>query len=110
MVSQQPLEIDAGAILAAPVGNGTRLELRPVGLSHRLRERLFQLRFHRLTRFDLSTYRDKVDEVGKTYAAKVARIGARVDPVTQTVDVTAALNGNASELLPGMSGWATFAR
>jgi RND family efflux transporter MFP subunit len=52
----------------------------------------------------------QVDEVGKTYAAKVARIGARVDPVTQTVDVTAALNGNASELLPGMSGWATFAR
>ncbi|MCR1767266.1 efflux RND transporter periplasmic adaptor subunit [Burkholderia glumae] len=52
----------------------------------------------------------QVDEVGKTYPAKVARIGARVDPVTQTVDVTAALNGGAPELLPGMSGWATFAR
>ncbi|WP_246794388.1 efflux RND transporter periplasmic adaptor subunit [Burkholderia perseverans] len=52
----------------------------------------------------------QVDEVGKTYPAKVARIGARVDPVTQTVDVTAALNGSAPELLPGMSGWATFAR
>jgi len=52
----------------------------------------------------------QVDEVGKTYPAKVARIGARVDPVTQTVDVTAALDSGAPELLPGMSGWATFAR
>lgn len=50
-----------------------------------------------------------VDEVGKTYPATVARIGARVDPVTQTVDVTAALSGRAPELLPGMSGWASFA-
>ncbi|MGN6230657.1 MAG: efflux RND transporter periplasmic adaptor subunit [Trinickia sp.] len=50
-----------------------------------------------------------VDEVGKTYPATVARIGARVDPVTQTVDVTAALSGKTSELLPGMSGWASFA-
>jgi RND family efflux transporter MFP subunit len=51
----------------------------------------------------------KVDEVGKTYPASVARIGARVDPVTQTVDVTASLNGRPPELLPGMSGWASFA-
>jgi RND family efflux transporter MFP subunit len=50
----------------------------------------------------------QVDETGKTYPAQVARIGARVDPVTQTVDVTAALSGNAADLLPGMSGWATF--
>ncbi|GGA31487.1 efflux RND transporter periplasmic adaptor subunit [Dyella nitratireducens] len=52
----------------------------------------------------------QVDEVGKTYDARVARIGARVDPVTQTVDVTAALTGEVPELLPGMSGWATFAK
>ena len=51
----------------------------------------------------------QVDEVGKQYPARVARIGARVDPVTQTVDVTAALAAGAPELLPGMSGWATFA-
>lgn len=51
----------------------------------------------------------QVDEVGKTYPARVARIGARVDPVTQTVDVIASLNTGAAELLPGMSGWATFA-
>jgi len=51
----------------------------------------------------------QVDEVGKAYPARIARIGARVDPVTQTVDVTAALAANAPELLPGMSGWAVFA-
>lgn len=50
----------------------------------------------------------KVDEVGKSYPATVARIGARVDPVTQTVDVTASLTGSAPELLPGMSGWANL--
>jgi RND family efflux transporter MFP subunit len=56
-----------------------------------------------------STLSVRVDEVGKTYPARVARIGARVDPVTQTVDVTAALVHGVPELLPGMSGWATFA-
>ena len=50
----------------------------------------------------------KVDEVGRSYPASVARIGARVDPVTQTVDVTASLTGRAPELLPGMSGWASL--
>jgi RND family efflux transporter MFP subunit len=52
----------------------------------------------------------EISEVGKTYPARVVRIGASVDPVTQTIDVTAALTGSAPELLPGMSGWATFAR
>ncbi|OWT80566.1 MULTISPECIES: efflux RND transporter periplasmic adaptor subunit [unclassified Achromobacter] len=51
----------------------------------------------------------QVDEVGKTYPAQVARIGAKVDPVTQTVDVTAEITGSMPDLLPGMSGWATFA-
>ena len=52
----------------------------------------------------------QITEVGKTYPARIVRIGAQVDPVTQTVDVTAALTASAPELLPGMSGWATFAR
>lgn len=52
----------------------------------------------------------QIAEVGKTYPARIVRIGARVDPVTQTVDVTAALTGHAPELLPGMSGWATFTK
>jgi RND family efflux transporter MFP subunit len=50
----------------------------------------------------------QISEVGKTFPARIARIGARVDPVTQTIDVTAALTGSAPDLLPGMSGWATF--
>ena len=50
----------------------------------------------------------QIAEVGKAYPARIARIGARVDPVTQTVDVTAELTKGAPELLPGMSGWATF--
>ncbi|WP_231755351.1 efflux RND transporter periplasmic adaptor subunit [Bordetella sp. N] len=52
----------------------------------------------------------QVDEVGKTYPAQVARIGAKVDPVSQTVDVTAEISGSVPDLLPGMSGWATFAQ
>jgi RND family efflux transporter MFP subunit len=52
----------------------------------------------------------QIGEVGKSFPARIARIGARVDPVTQTVDVTAALTANAPELLPGMSGWATFSK
>jgi RND family efflux transporter MFP subunit len=51
----------------------------------------------------------QVDEVGKAYPARVARIGARVDPVSQTIDVIAALTNAAPELLPGMSGWAAIA-
>jgi RND family efflux transporter MFP subunit len=50
----------------------------------------------------------QITEVGKAYPARIARIGARVDPITQTVDVTAELIKGAPELLPGMSGWATF--
>ncbi len=50
----------------------------------------------------------QITEVGKVYPARIARIGARVDPITQTVDVTAELTRSAPELLPGMSGWATF--
>jgi RND family efflux transporter MFP subunit len=52
----------------------------------------------------------QIAEVGKSYPARIARIGARVDPITQTVDVTAELTKGAPELLPGMSGWATFVK
>lgn len=52
----------------------------------------------------------QIAEVGKSYPARIARIGARVDPVTLTVDVTAELTKTAPELLPGMSGWATFVK
>ncbi|WP_018150936.1 efflux RND transporter periplasmic adaptor subunit [Leeia oryzae] len=46
----------------------------------------------------------RVDETGKSYPAKVQRIGARVDPVSQTVKLTAAIDGKFKELIAGMSG------
>jgi len=45
-----------------------------------------------------------VDETGKSYPAKVARLGARVDPVSQSVKVVGEIAGNFPELLSGMSG------
>lgn len=45
-----------------------------------------------------------IDETGKTYPAVVTRIGARVDPVSQTVEIKAEIQGEHSDLLAGMSG------
>jgi RND family efflux transporter MFP subunit len=45
-----------------------------------------------------------IDETGKTYPAKVLRIGARVDPVSQSVKLAAAIDGKFPELVSGMSG------
>lgn len=46
----------------------------------------------------------QIDETGKTYPAKVQRIGARVDPVSQSVKLSAAIAGQFPELIAGMSG------
>jgi RND family efflux transporter MFP subunit len=45
-----------------------------------------------------------IDETGKTYPAKFTRIGARVDAVSQSVKVAAAVHGRFPELMAGMSG------
>ncbi|PTQ68182.1 efflux RND transporter periplasmic adaptor subunit [Pseudomonas sp. GV071] len=45
-----------------------------------------------------------IDETGKSYPAKVQRIGARVDPVSQSVKLTAVIDGHFNELIAGMSG------
>lgn len=45
-----------------------------------------------------------IDETGKSYAAKFTRIGARVDPVSQSIKVVAAIDGQYPELISGMSG------
>lgn len=50
----------------------------------------------------------RVDDLGKTYAARVTRLGVRIDPVSQTVPLTADVEGQVVNLLPGMSGWASF--
>ncbi len=45
-----------------------------------------------------------IDETGKTYPARVQRIGARVDAVTQSIKLSAVIDGRFDELMAGMSG------
>lgn len=46
----------------------------------------------------------KIDETAKSYPAKVLRVGAKVDPVSQSVKIAAAIKGRFPELIAGMSG------
>ena len=46
----------------------------------------------------------KIDENGKTYPAKITRVGARIDAISQTIKVAAVIDGDYTELSPGMSG------
>ena len=45
-----------------------------------------------------------VDETGKTYHAHVELLGGRVDPVSESIKVTGAIDGDVRDLVPGMSG------
>lgn len=45
-----------------------------------------------------------IDETGRDYPARVQRIGARVDPVSQSVKINAVIDGRFKELVAGMSG------
>jgi RND family efflux transporter MFP subunit len=45
-----------------------------------------------------------IDETRKSYPAKVQRIGARIDPVSQSVKLVATISGRFPDLLSGMSG------
>jgi membrane fusion protein (multidrug efflux system) len=45
-----------------------------------------------------------IDETGRVYPAKISRIGARADAVSQTVKVSATIDGEYNELIAGMSG------
>jgi membrane fusion protein (multidrug efflux system) len=49
-----------------------------------------------------------VDETGETLAAEVVRMGATVDPVSQTIKAYGVLRAPGLSVLPGMSGTATF--
>ncbi len=53
-----------------------------------------------------ATFSVRIDEVDKDYPAVVTMLGARVDPVSQTLPVTAEIRGEYAELLAGMSGTA----
>ncbi|MBM9519860.1 efflux RND transporter periplasmic adaptor subunit [Desulforhopalus vacuolatus] len=57
-----------------------------------------------------STFSIQIEELGKTYQAQVVRLGARIDPVSQSLPITGKIEGDHEELLPGMSGWASFNR
>jgi membrane fusion protein, multidrug efflux system len=46
----------------------------------------------------------RIDETQKTYPAKMTRMGARVDPVSQSLKVVAAIDGRFPDLMAGMSG------
>ena len=50
----------------------------------------------------------QIDETGKTYAAKVTAINARVDAVAQTVELEGRIEGKNPDLLAGMTGQARF--
>ncbi len=55
------------------------------------------------------TFSFLVDETGKTYQAKLTRIGAVVDPISQTVRVSGAfIKSQPQSVKPGMSGRAEF--
>lgn len=55
-----------------------------------------------------TTFKFIVDETGLSYTAQVLRIGAAVDPVSQTVKLIAAFAHRDGRVLAGMSGTATF--
>lgn len=46
----------------------------------------------------------RIDETGSVYPAKITRVGARADAVSQTVKVAATIDGEYKELIAGMSG------
>ena len=50
----------------------------------------------------------RIDETGQTYRAEVLRLGGRVDPVSQSITLYAAIVDPAQGLMPGMSGVAAI--
>ncbi|MEM9733085.1 MAG: efflux RND transporter periplasmic adaptor subunit [Pseudomonadota bacterium] len=55
-----------------------------------------------------STFNFSVDELGAGFNAKVIRIGAKVDAVSQTVKLTGTFVNKPGSVLAGMSGTANF--
>lgn len=51
-----------------------------------------------------TAFQVRIDETGRSYPAKVQRIGARVDAVSQSVKLNAFIDGRFPELIAGMSG------
>ena len=49
-------------------------------------------------------FKVQIEENGKTYPARVSRLGGRVDPVSQSIKVIGEITEGVPELMPGMSG------
>lgn len=49
-----------------------------------------------------------IDETGRSYNARVSAINARIDPVSQTVELEGSMASRTPDLLAGMSGNAQF--
>lgn len=56
-----------------------------------------------------TTFIFSVDELGQEYKARVTRLGAKVDAVSQTIKLTGSFVVRPQSVLAGMSGTATFA-
>lgn len=54
-------------------------------------------------------FRVQIDETGKSYPARVTRLGGRVDAVSQSIRVFGEITTDAPELMAGMSGKADIA-
>lgn len=55
-------------------------------------------------------FRFRIDETGRTHPARVLRLGAAVDPVSQSVKVIAEFSETDGRIQPGMSGTAIMNR
>lgn len=53
-------------------------------------------------------FKVRIEEIEKTYQARVTRLGGRVDPVSQTIRVIGEITDKAPELKAGMSGQASL--
>ena len=51
-----------------------------------------------------------LEENNREYPAKVEKIGARIDAVSQTIKIIGLIDGQFNDLLPGMSGRALFSK
>jgi membrane fusion protein, multidrug efflux system len=49
-----------------------------------------------------------IEETDKTYPAVITRVEGRVDPVSQTIKVFGEIQGDANDLMAGMSGRANI--
>jgi len=56
-----------------------------------------------------AAFQVRIDETGKMYSGRISRLGARVDPTTQSVKAIGDISGDASDLMTGMNGRVSLA-